>query len=232
MKKERLDIQGIPAILFGEPSDKVFLYVHGQSGNKEEAEAFARRACQCSWQVLSIDLPGHGERKGEDEQFYPWYVVPELSSVMTYVRTRWKEVNLFANSIGAWFSMLAFKDEELAKCLFVSPILDMPRLISNMMTWAGVSEERLKEELVIATGFGQPLSWEYLQYARNNPVSGLSDHIFILYGEKDNLTEPDVVKGFTERFGCELTIMEEGEHWFHTDEQLEALDAWTENCLG
>jgi len=26
--------------------------------------------------------------------------------------------------------------------------------------------------------------------------------------------------------GAELTVMEEGEHWFHTDEQMRFLDNW------
>jgi hypothetical protein len=28
------------------------------------------------------------------------------------------------------------------------------------------------------------------------------------------------------RYGAELTVMEEGEHWFHTDEQMRFLDNW------
>ncbi|WP_235673508.1 hypothetical protein [Clostridioides difficile] len=42
---------------------------------------------------------------------------------------------------------------------FVSPILDMQQLISNMMLWANVSEEQLKHELIIPTSFGHTLSW-------------------------------------------------------------------------
>lgn len=39
--KEFFDISGIPAALYGKRSDKVFLFVHGQFGCKEEAERFA-----------------------------------------------------------------------------------------------------------------------------------------------------------------------------------------------
>jgi len=28
------------------------------------------------------------------------------------------------------------------------------------------------------------------------------------------------------RYGAELTVMEEGKHWFHTDEQMRFLDNW------
>ena len=31
---------------------------------------------------------------------------------------------------------------------------------------------------------------------------------------------------FAKTHGAELTVMEEGEHWFHTDEQMHFLDNW------
>lgn len=47
-----------------------------------------------------------------------------------------------------------------------------------------------------------------------------------MYAGKDNLTERDTVNEFVERFHCTLEVMEEGEHWFHTPEQLEVLYKW------
>lgn len=41
---------------------------------------------------------------------------------------------------------------------------------------------------------------------------------------KVHLTEPNIVENFTRRFGCPLTVMENGEHRFHTQEQLKVLD--------
>ena len=41
----------------------------------------------------------------------------------------------------------------------------------------------------------------------------------------------DTVDAFVQRFGCGLTVLEEGEHWFHTPEQLAALEAWTRRAL-
>lgn len=78
MKVERFAIQGIPAILYGDSSESLFLYIHGKMGCKEEAARFAEIVCPKGYQVLSIDLPGHGERTGEMERFVPWEVVPEL----------------------------------------------------------------------------------------------------------------------------------------------------------
>ena len=67
MKPERVQIGGIPALLYGAPAERGYLFLHGQMGRKEEAEAFAQVVCPKGYQVLSIDLPAHGERQGRGE---------------------------------------------------------------------------------------------------------------------------------------------------------------------
>ena len=42
MITEKFSIDGIPAVLWGVPYDKVYIYVHGKQGYKEYAEAFAK----------------------------------------------------------------------------------------------------------------------------------------------------------------------------------------------
>lgn len=231
MKKERLQIGRIPALLWGDPSDRLYLCLHGQGGCKEEAENLSSIACPAGWQVLSIDLPGHGERQDETDSFDPWHVVPELRLVMQYAGANWNETALFANSIGAWFAMLAFGEAALTRCLMVSPVLNMARLIETMMGWAGVTEGQLRQERIIPTAFGQTLSWEYLTFARNHPITDWKPPTAILYAGRDNLTERSVVDGFARQFHCRLTVMEDGEHWFHTPEQLEVLTRWVKQNI-
>ena len=48
----------------------------------------------------------------------------------------------------------------------------------------------------------------------------------ILYAGQDHLTARETVEEFARRFGCSVTVMENGEHWFHTEEQLAVLDTW------
>ena len=43
---------------------------------------------------------------------------------------------------------------------------------------------------------------------------------------RDNLTSYETISAFAKTHGAELTVMEEGEHWFHTDEQMRFLDDW------
>lgn len=231
MEQKDLCIEKIPAVIWGTHSNKMYLYVHGQGGNKKEAKDFASIAVKYGYQVLSIDLPEHGDRQQGNISFEPWNVVPELSCIMTYCKQHWKEISLFANSIGAWFSMLAFANEELKECLFVSPVVDMVDLISNMMMWANVSELQLEQEKRISTDFGQTLSWEYWQYAKGHPIKEWHIPTKILFGEKDNLIDGSVIEIFSQNFGCELTVVKDGEHWFHTKQQLDILFGWTQKSF-
>ena len=48
----------------------------------------------------------------------------------------------------------------------------------------------------------------------------------ILYGGRDDLTAYETVSVFAEEHNAKLTVMENGEHWFHTDEQMRFLDEW------
>lgn len=231
MKTEKQTIGAIPALLWGESSDKIYIYVHGKLGCKEEAESFAQIACAKGWQVLSFDLPGHGERKQELDRFVPWCVIPELEEVLQYVSEGRSHTGLFANSIGAWFSLLSFGDKPLEKALFVSPVLDMEELIRNMMQWASVSPELLEEKREIPTTFGETLSWEYYTYAKEHPIKKWDCPTEILYAGKDNMTKRSTVDAFVKRFLCGLTVMEDGEHWFHTKEQLALLEKWARKYI-
>jgi pimeloyl-ACP methyl ester carboxylesterase len=228
---ERITIEGIPAILYGEPAKKIFVFIHGKNGSKEEAKAFSVLAGPRGFQVLSFDLPEHGERKDEGVPLYPWNAVPEFRRILSYTRKRWEHISVRANSIGAYLAMLSFAEERIDGCLFVSPILDMERLIGNLMNWSGVTEEQLKAKKTIPTAFGETLSWMYLCYVREHQILKWNIPTSILYGSADNLTERETVDVFTARHGCALTVVDGGEHWFHTAEQLSTMDRWTETSL-
>ena len=219
-------METIPAICYGEPSTKGYLFLHGQMGCKEEAEAFAQVACPKGYQVLSIDLPGHGQRRDRGETLAPWTAVPDIRAALDWAGSRWESVGLRANSIGAYFAMLALPAPQRA--LLVSPIVDMEALIQTMMGWAGVTEAQLRAQGEIATSFGQTLSWKYLCWVREHPVHHWSGPVHILCGSADNMTPRPAVEDFAQRYGAQLTVLEGGEHWFHTPEQLAVLRAWEE----
>ena len=198
-------------------NNKAVLYVHGKGGNAAEAAFYEAIFPECD--VMGFDY------KAET----PWESMGEFQAEAKRLLSEYDSVILVANSIGAYFSLLSLADMPIEKAYFISPVANMEKLILDMMQWAGVTEDEIKEKGVIATDFGEDLSWEYLTWVRSHPVSW---HIptEILYGSEDNLQSMDTVKAFAAGCGAGLTVMEHGEHWFHTEEQLRFLREWLVGC--
>lgn len=112
--------------------------------------------------------------------------------------------------------------------MFISPIVDMEKLILDIMNWASVSEEELRIEKEIDTTFGDPLSWDYLSYVRENYINW-DIPTSILFGENDNMTSIATMKNFASKINSNLMIMKEVEYWFHTKKQMDFLDKWFES---
>ena len=195
----------------------VILYIPGKGGSAAESGHYRPLFPNC--EVFGLDY----------QTFTPWETGAEIRSAAEKLKPEYENIILIANSIGAFFSMNAGIDGMLSKAYFISPIVDMEKLISDMMLRANVSEEELKERGVIRTDFGEDLSWEYLCYIRDHPIKW-SVPTSILYGNKDNLTSLETVRAFAKQHGAILTVMENGEHWFHTDEQMQFLDGWIRKC--
>lgn len=232
MKIERTKIGNIPAVLWGEKSNKIFIAVHGNMSNKEDEviKILAEKVTIKGYQVLSFDLPEHGERK-EDKTYLckVQNCVKDLKGVIEFAKKNFYEINLWACSMGAYFSLLAYKDEKINKCLFLSPVVNMEVIIDNMMLWSNTTEELLKEKQEIKTDFGATLYWDYYEYVKTNPIKNWDKKTYILYGNKDNMQEEKMIKDFSNTFNCKLTILENGEHYFHTEEQLKFYEKWLEN---
>ncbi|MGL5713876.1 MAG: alpha/beta hydrolase, partial [Paraclostridium sp.] len=228
MQKKYFKIENIPTILWGNTSEKVFIAIHGNMSNKEDDAIviFAEQAIKLGYQVISFDLPEHGERSKEDIPCKVQVCVKELALVMNYVKQNWNNISLFACSMGAYFSLLAYKDELIHQALFLSPVVNMERIITNMMKWFNIDEEELKNKQTVETPIGQNLYWDYYCYVKDNPIYIWDKPTNILYGSKDNLCETEFVFEFVERFKCNIVVMDEGEHYFHTQEQLKFFEKW------
>ena len=150
---------------------------------------------------------------------------PEIKRTYELLSERYSSISVCAVSIGAWFSMLALQDKKIDKAMFISPIVDMEKLICTMMEWAGVTEEELAERIKIPTDFGETLNWNYLSWVRKNPYKW-DKPTDIIYGGKDNMTPRETIEKFSKSCATTLTIMEKGEHWFHTPEQMKVLNRW------
>ena len=99
----------------------------------EPISILAEIAALHGYQVLSFDLPEHGERKAEKTPCKVQNCVEDLKEVMNYARGEWQFVTLFGVSMGAYFSLLACRDLPIEHAWFLSSVVDMQKIIQNMM---------------------------------------------------------------------------------------------------
>lgn len=193
--------------------DKAIVYIHGKGGTAEESTHY--KPLFYDSDVIGLDYAAQT----------PWEAKEEFPLLFDVIFKNYKSVQIIANSIGAFFAMNALSDRQIEKAYFISPIVDMERLIADMMLWANVTEKELRDKKEIKTDFGETLSWDYLCFVREHPITWtIPTHI--LYGEKDNLTSYATISQFAKQRNAALTVMKNGEHWFHTEEQMEFLDDW------
>ena len=188
------------------------IYVHGKGGSADEAE-FYKKFFE---NVVGFDYQSENVWDFKEE-FLQFISGKNLA-----------EIILIANSIGAYFSMNALSGKKIHKSFLISPIVDMEKIIENLMRAENVTENELRAKKIIPTKFGENLSWNYLKYVRENKIDWQSP-TEILYGEKDNFTDKQTMFDFAEKIGAKVTVMKNGEHWFHTAEQMQFLSDWIKN---
>ncbi|WP_119325579.1 prolyl oligopeptidase family serine peptidase [Companilactobacillus musae] len=192
------------------------LYIHGMGGDVTEAQRFEEN-CP-NYDIMGVDY----------NEYLPWVVAKKIRAYYDEVKD--DPVAIIANSIGAYFSMLALQDQSLQQALFISPLLDMEQYILSKMQQAGITENELQAKGEIETDRKEILSWQYLQYVREHPLDWKVP-TEILYGEKDDRIPLVTVKKFVKEHRAGLTIMPEGEHRFHTRVQLNFLNEWMKKVI-
>ena len=97
------------------------IYIHGKGGSAAECEHYKSLFPDC--EVIGLDY----------QTFTPWETGKEIHIAVEELKSKYENVILIANSIGAFFSMNAGIDDMIQKAYFISPIVDMEKLITNMM---------------------------------------------------------------------------------------------------
>ena len=234
MKTKKIKINNIPSIIWGEDSEKVFIAIHGNMSSKEDEiiKILADNIVSKNYSLISFDLPEHGDRK-EDKEYLckVQNCVKDLKTIMDYAKENYNQINIFACSMGVYFSLLAYQNEKIDLCLFLSPVVNMKYIIDNMMSLCSVTEKELEEQKEIKTDFGQTLYWDYYLYVKNNQIEIWNKKTFILYGSKDNMQSEKLIKEFSIKNNINLDILENGEHFFHTKEELKYYNDWINNII-
>ena len=122
---------------------KVIVYVHGKGGSAQEANYY-RKFFDDNFDIIGFDY------KSET----PWEAKVEFSNYFDLIIPEYNKTLLIANSIGAYFSLISLADKKIEKAMLISPIVDMERLILDMMIGENVSDEELSIKKEIETSLG------------------------------------------------------------------------------
>ncbi|HCD07553.1 MAG TPA: alpha/beta hydrolase [Lactobacillus sp.] len=197
---------------------KAIIYVHGKGGSALEAENF-KKNCP-GFDMIGIDY----------QEYLPWIVREKIQVKYDEIKFNYDQIDLVANSIGVYFSMLALQNSSINKALFISPILDMKKSIYDKLQLLGLTTADLENEGEIVVPGSENLSWKYLQFVEDNPINWQIP-TEILYGQNDDHTSRETLDSFIQSHNAHVTIMKNGQHWFHTKEQVDFLNHWMESKI-
>lgn len=180
------------------------VYIHGKGGSAQEAAHFKPL------------FPGRNVIGMEYSAQTPWQAKDEFGAFFDALCQKYASISLIANSIGAFYAMHAGIDAQITQAFFISPVVDLEKQIQDKIrqdACSGVQQNDSQE--------GE----KYLTFVRTHPLRWHAP-TSILYGSGDELTPRNVITAFANKIGARLTVMEGGEHWFHTPEQMRFLDQW------
>ena len=199
--------------------NKAVIYIHGQGGNAKEADHYKALFKGCD--VVGLDYAAQT----------PWEAKEEFPVLLEPICKEHRSVQMVANSIGAYFAMQALADWPIEQAWFISPCGEHGKAHHQYDGLGRCHGEETPGERGKSHRLWPDPFLEYLCYAREHSVRwDIPTHI--LYGEKDTLTSYPTISAFAEQIHADLTVMKDGEHWFHTPEQMQFLDDWVRRVFG
>lgn len=234
MFRTQFAVNGIPCTLWGEqPREKVVLAVHGNFSHKEDTciAILAQEAAAEGYQTLSFDLPAHGDRNRDENECHIIQAVSDIQRIHAWARERFSEIALFGCSMGASFSLIACQPKDFSQALFLSPVVDLLALIEKMMASAGIDEQQLARDKVIATADGLVFRADYVEYLRQHSPLVWEGPLAVLIGSQDDVADYAAVRDFCRQHGGILDAVEGAEHYFHQPDELQTLREWFRQSL-
>ena len=113
--------------------NKVVIYIHGKGGNAEESVHYKSLFSDCD--VVGLNYTAQ----------FPWEAKKEFPPLFDLICKNYKSVQVIANSIGAYLAMNALSDKQIEKAYFISPVVNMEKLITDMMFTSNVTEDELRD---------------------------------------------------------------------------------------
>lgn len=72
---------------------------------------------------------------------------------------------------------------------------------------------------------------DYCEWVVSNLITQWNAPTYILRPETDLVVSEEVGCDFISEYQCKVTTMPNGEHWFHTPEQLAYMKAWEKKII-
>lgn len=197
--------------------DSCVVYIHGLFGNAKEAEFY-------SFLSNKYDVIGLDYKDGN-----PWEVKNQVISEFTKISARYKKIYVIANSMGVFYAYRYLSSFKIEKAFFISPFVNMKTYIEFQMHKHSISRKQFEESKIIELPDKQVISYDFYQslLIKDN----WKTKTYILYGEKDKVVDKDNVFNFASNHDVCLTIMKNGEHYFHTSSQLKFVKRWMSEYL-
>jgi len=233
MKKTTIQINDIPCLIFGESSENVVLVVHGLQSHKEDnfTLKLAEILTANDYQILSFDLPEHGERKNQLINFSIAQCLSDLKEVMNFCKRNYKSINLAACSYGAVLSLFAYHNEVIQKCCFLSPVIDLRELTERLLSAESVTIDELFNAKIVKLSNGINVNYEDYKFLLNHKITHWEHLTSILYGKKDTLISLSTITNFCDLYHAELNISQNSEHYFHTLEDMNVVTDWIKSVF-
>ena len=192
--------------------DSCIVYIHGLHGDSAEADFY-------SFLLNKYDVIGLDYKDGN-----PWEVKDKIIHEFNEIAKKYKSIYIIANSIGSFYTYRYLSSFKIEKAFFISPLVDMKAMIEGLMKQYKISLDILKTRKIISFDNGQTLSYDFYESLKEKDNWNIKTHI--LYGEKDKIVDKDSIFNFVVHHNSSLTIMENGEHYFHTPSQLRFIKKW------
>lgn len=228
MEKEKKMIHGIPSMIWGRKSNKVVIITHGSQSHKEDRfiQCCADILCDKGYQIISFDLPEHGERRNQLPIHTVKQAIEDMQVIMNYAKEHYNSIITIGCSLGAYYTLLAYQDESITQCLLLSPVVDLIELTHEMLENDNRTIRDVFYNKQVTLSNGIIVREEDYTYLSNHSIKTLKCPLSILYGMKDNLIKFESIQKFVSQYNCKLVLSDESAHYFHTKEDMNMIEIW------
>lgn len=192
--------------------DSCIIYIHGLNGNSKEAEFYSFLSNK--YDIIGLDY----------DDGNPWEVKDIIIGDFKKLTCGYKNIYLIANSIGAFYAYKYLSSFNIKTAFFVSPFVSMKPFIESQLCKNKINMKQFEESKIIVLPNKQTLSYDFYQSILNKDA--WKTKTYILYGEKDKVVDKNSIFDFLSNHNATLSIMKNGDHYFHKPGQLRFIKKW------